>query len=167
VKAWLSIYLPFPIPIGFANLPAFSALVFLERKKKKAETKTKKLQVISDQELPDVPHSWMRRTDIIQLSHTPWGSHLRFSVPPSPPIESPMVRMQPWEGDLARYTQGLGPSLAKLKTDPKVHMEFQEMLNKSNLENHQVGGLILPNFTLVTQAAVVEISGVMRTEVTV
>lgn len=78
-----------------------------------------------------------------------------------------MVRMQPWEGDLAQYTQGLGPSLAKLKTDPKVHMEFQEMLNKSNLENHQVGGLILPNFTLVTQAAVVEISGVMRTEVTV
>lgn len=57
--------------------------------------------------------------------------------------------------------------MAKLRTDPKIHMEFQETLNKSNLENHQVGGLVLPNFALVTQAAVMEVVGVMRTEVTV
>lgn len=75
--------------------------------------------------------------------------------------------MQPWEGDLAQYTRGPGPSLAKLRIDPKVHMEFQEMPSKSKLENHQVGGLILPNFTLVTQAAVVEILGVKGTEMTI
>lgn len=71
--------------------------------------------------------------------------------------------MQPWEGDLAQYTQGPGPSLAKLRTDCKIHMKVQEMPNKSNLENHQVGERGLPNFKPATEAAMVEAEGLVKT----
>lgn len=91
------------------------------------------------------------------------GSHLRFSVTPSK-SQGEDVAMG---GRPCSVYMSPGPSLAKLRTDPKIHKAFQVMPNKSNLENHQIGGFVLLNFKLVTKAAVKEGAGLMRTEATI